>query len=106
MEYYPIHCLHRLDCVQSEPVIILMLLYDSPQAVLHSWPNFLRYVSSICCMTYDNLMRMAMRISSPPSGRCQWLCVYLGMHNSLGQFFQCFTAHWHDAKRNPTTVHV
>ena len=106
MECYPIHCLHCLDHVQLEPVIILMLLYDSSQAALHSWPNFLRYVSSICYIPYDNLMRMAMHISSSLLERCQWLCVYLGMHNSLGQFFQCFAAHWHDTKRNPTAMHV
>ena len=47
--------------------------HDSLQAALHSWPNFLHYVSSICCISYNNLVRMAVRVSSPLSGRCQWL---------------------------------
>ena len=58
---------------------------------------FLRYVSSICSIPHDDLIRTAMLCPSSARGRCKWLRAYLGMHDSLGQFFQCYTASACDA---------
>ena len=58
---------------------IFMLLCDSPKAPLQSWPIFLCYVSNICLITHDDLMRAAVRVSSSKSSprRCRWWRVYV-----------------------------